>query len=106
MIEVKEILSMLSIGTLTKLKNKCEAYNSYCIDYKQVNAKLGVKTRQKDFAELLEIVMEIIALKQFESEQTQSAPNKSGENNNNVTSTMSESQSTQVESKKKEKKSK
>ena len=104
MVEISEILSFLSIGTLTKIKNKCEAYNTYCIDYKQVNAKYNVKTRQKDFLELQEMCTQMIALKQFESDQANCT--KSGENNNNVTSTMNESQSVPVESKKKEKKNK
>ena len=102
MIEINEILPILSIGTLTKIKNKCEYYISHTIEYKQVNTKYGVKTRAKDYAELLDLVVETIALKQFE-EQANST--KNGESNNNVTSTMSDSQITPVESKKKEKKS-
>lgn len=103
MIDIREILPILSIGTLTKIKNKCEAYNTYCIDYKQVNSKCGVRTRQKDYAELLEAVMSTIAMKQFEEQQANCT--KNGDlNNNNVTSTAGETQTTAVESKKKEKK--
>ena len=98
---ILDILSCLNISTLQRLKNKCESYITYCIDYKQVNAKYSVKTKQKDYLELLEQVNNAIAIKQLENDKiTNSA--SSGESN--ITSCMEKE--SQQESKKKEKKAK
>lgn len=95
-----DILSCMNTATLTKLKNKCESYITYCIDYKQVNAKYSIKTRQKDYMELLEQVNNAIAMKQLENDKNTNSA-KDGEN---ITSTMEKEN--QVESNNKEKKGK
>lgn len=96
---INEILSCLNILTLQRLKSKCEMYLTYCVDFKQVNGKYGVKTRQKDYAELLEMVNSIIILKQLESDKQANSANNS---ETNITSCMNSDN--QQESKKKEKK--
>ena len=95
-----DILNCLNLSTLQKIKNKCESYITYCIDYKQVNAKFSVKTKQKDYLELLEQVNNAIIVKQFETEKTEKA-NSASSGETNITSTMADNQ---VESNKKEKK--
>lgn len=100
----REILSMLSLPTLNRIKAKCESYLTYCTDYKQVNSRLSIKTRQRIYAELLEEVQSYIVIKQIESEKDNANSTKNGENNNNVTSTMENVPI--VESKQKEKKAK
>lgn len=82
-----EILSMLPITTLNKVKTRCEAYNTYCIDFKQINAKNGVKTQSKKYSELLEVVNSLLVLKQFETEKAITTNNNSADNTN-ITSTM------------------
>lgn len=98
---VNIILSCLNINTLQRLKNKCESYQTYCIDFKQINAKYSVKTKQKDFADLLEMVNTYIVIKQLESDKT---ANSSISGENNITSCMD--RDNQQESKTKEKKGK
>lgn len=101
----REILSMLSLPTLNRIKAKCESYLTYCTDYNQTNTRLSIKTRRKLYAELLEEVQSYIVVKQIESEKDNANSTKNGENyNNNVTSTMENVPI--VESKQKEKKAK
>lgn len=64
-----EIINMLSINTLLKLKKQCEAYTTYTVDFKQINYKNSIKTRQKVFAEILEQVNATLVFKQCETEK-------------------------------------
>lgn len=64
-----EIINMLSVSTLLKLKKQCEAYTTYSIDFKQVNYKNAVKNRQKVFLEILEQVNATLVFKQVEGEK-------------------------------------
>lgn len=78
-----ELINMLSIGTLLKLKNQCEKYITYTIDFKQVNNKNRIQARQKLFAEILEQVQATLVFKQVENEKANSA-----EKSENIKSTM------------------
>lgn len=64
-----EIINMLSVSTLLKLKKQCEAYTTYTVDFKQLNYKNSIKTRQKVFLEILEQVNATLIFKQCESEK-------------------------------------
>lgn len=91
------IISCLDDNTLNKIKRKCESYVTYTIDNKQLNNKNEIKTRQKDFLELLELVNAQLVFNQFE------LSTKNNSDNNNVKSTLNEPEKTDVkESKKKE----
>ena len=61
----KEILYILDLPTLLKIKEQCNRYITYAIDNKQVNSKYNVQTRTKLYAELLEEVNSQLVLKQF-----------------------------------------
>ena len=63
---ITEILYMLDETTLNKIKKKCEQYITYSIDNKQVNNKHDIKTRQKEYAQLLEQVCSVLVIKGFE----------------------------------------
>ena len=67
-----EIINMLSVSTLLKLKKQCEAYTTYTVDFKQLNYKNAIKTRQKVFLEILEQVNATLIFKQCESEKLES----------------------------------
>lgn len=64
-----EIINMLSVSVLLKIKKQCENYITYTIDFKQVNNKNAIKTRQKVFAEILEQVNTTLVFKQVENEK-------------------------------------
>lgn len=66
-----EIINMLSMPVLLKIKKQCEAYCTYTIDFKQVNTKNSIRTRQKVFAEILEQVQATLVFKQCEYEKTE-----------------------------------
>lgn len=95
----REILSCIDDNTLNKIKRKCEAYTTYTIDNKQLNKKQAIKTRQKEYLELLELINSQLVLNQFELCTKAQTPISE-----NITSTFNEVESTPVkESKKKEK---
>lgn len=64
-----EIINMLPKSTLLKLKNQCEKYLNYSVDFKQINNKNGIKARQKTFAEILEQVNATLVFKQCEESE-------------------------------------
>lgn len=90
---IEIVLTCLDDNTLNKIKRKCEAYTTYTIDNKQLNKKNEIKTRQKEFLELLELVNAQLVYNQFEL-----STKNIGEN---VKSTLNESKD--VEESKKEK---
>lgn len=100
-----ELINMLSIGTLLKLKNQCEKYITYTIDFKQVNNKNRIQARQKLFAEILEQVQATLVFKQVENEKINA---NSAEKSENIKSTMQpelvEGNTTKADKKKGEKK--
>lgn len=63
---INEILYMLDETTLNKIKKKCEMYLTYSIDNKQINNKHDIKTKQKEYAILLEQVCSVLVIKGFE----------------------------------------
>lgn len=89
-----ELINMLSKSVLLKLKKQCEAYCTYTIDFKQINNKNNVKTRQKVFADILEQVNATLVFKQVEDEKTEEE--KKEEKKPVVVSTMPEQQLPQV----------
>ena len=82
----KELVNMLSLTVLLRLKKQCEAYITYTIDYKQVNYKNQIKDRQKTFSELLEQINAAIVFKQVEFEKVK----EEKEEKSSVVSTMQE----------------
>ena len=97
---VREIINSLDDNTLNKIKRKCDSYITYTIDNKQLNSKQDIKTRQKEYLELLELINSQLVLNQFELCTKAQTPNSE-----NVISTFNEAESTPVkESKKKESK--
>lgn len=78
---IQNILNNLDIAQLLKIKSQCEMYITYTIDNKQVNNKNDIKTKQKEFAILLEMVESTLVYKRFEKVDTAAK----GEN---ITSTM------------------
>ena len=93
----REIVSALDDNTLNKILRKCEAYITYTIDNKQLNKKQDVKTRQKEYLELEQLIKSQLVLNQFEL-CTKSTVSEQ------ITSTFNEAESKPVkESKKKEK---
>jgi len=63
---VKNILYYCDIAQLLKIKNQCEMYITYTIDNKQLLKKHEIKTNQKDFMLLLEMVESALVFKRFE----------------------------------------
>lgn len=72
---VKEILYMLDIPTLLRIKEQCERYNTYAIDFKQVNSKYNIKTRAQQINELLEEVQFQLVLKGFQPKEPKNTNN-------------------------------
>ena len=100
---VKDILNVLDIPTLLKLKERCNAYITYSVDYKQINSKYNVQTRTKQFAELLEEVEAQLVLKGFNpKEQTNKNTNNAEQGTSIIKSSMENE--TEKKSRKKEKK--
>lgn len=64
---VQQILNNLDIATLMRIKTQCEMYITYTIDNKQINKKNEIKTKQKEFAILLEMVESTLVYKRFEN---------------------------------------
>lgn len=93
---INEIISCLDDNTLNKIKRKCESYITYTIDNKQLNIKNDIKTKQKEFLELLELVNAQLVFNQFE------LSTKNISDNNNVKSTLNEPEKTDVKESKKE----
>ena len=91
------VVQNLDDATLSKLVRKCTAYTTYTIDTKQLNAKNGIKTRQKEFLYLQELCVGQQALNQLEL----STKKEIGEN---ITSTFNEESKPVKELKKKENK--
>lgn len=108
-----ELINMLSMPVLLRIKKQCEQYITYSIDYKQVNNHNYIKNRQKLFAEILEQINATLVFKQCEfekikedeqkksdvvqstmnNEQINTAPiaiTKSEKNNNNAKKTKKE----------------
>ena len=98
---IREIINSLDDNTLNRIKRKSETYITYTIDNKQLNKKQDVKTRQKEYLELLELINSQLVMNQFELCTKAQTPTS---DNNNAKSTFDEAESTPVkESKKKEK---
>lgn len=93
----QEIISALDDSLLNKIKKKCDAYITYTIDNKQINKKQNVKTKQKEYLDLLEMINSQLIINQF-GLCTKSTVSEQ------ITSTFNEVESTPIkESKKKEK---
>lgn len=84
----KELINMLSLNVLLRLKKQCEAYTTYTIDYKQINRKNSIVDRQKVFAEILEQVNATLVFKQLEFEKIKEEDIQ--KKSDNVQSTMEE----------------
>lgn len=84
----KELINMLSLNVLLRLKKQCEAYTTYTIDYKQINRKNSIADRQKVFAEILEQVNATLVFKQLEFEKIKEEDIQ--KKSDNVQSTMEE----------------
>ena len=84
-----EIINMLSLPVLLRIKKQCEAYITYTIDFKQVNNVNYIKNRQKVFAEILEQVNSALVFKQAEFEKVKEEDPKKSETVQ-VQSTMNE----------------
>lgn len=74
-----EIINMLSLPVLLRIKKQCEAYITYTIDFKQVNNVNYIKNRQKVFAEILEQVNSALVFKQAEFEKVKEEDPKKSE---------------------------
>lgn len=84
---VKEILYVLDIPTLLRIKEQCQRYITYSVDYKQINSKYSVKTRANKFSELLEEVEAQLVLKNF-AQKEQNNTNNATMNSPNIKSSM------------------
>lgn len=74
-----EIINMLSLPVLLRIKKQCEAYITYTIDYKQINNVNYIKTKQKLFTEILEQVNSTLVFKQAEFEKVKEEDPKKSE---------------------------
>lgn len=84
---VKEILYVLDIPTLLRIKEQCQRYITYSVDYKQINSRYSVKTRANKFSELLEEVEAQLVLKNF-AQKEQNNTNNANMNSPNIKSSM------------------
>lgn len=92
------VVSCVDDNTLNKIVRKCEAYTTYTVDNKQLNKKQDVKTRQKEFLDLLEMCKAQLVYNSIELSTKQPI-------SENISSTFNDAESKPVkESKKKEKK--
>lgn len=98
----REILYILDIPTLLRIKEQCNRYITYSVDYKQINSKYGVQTRAKKFSELLEEVEALLVIKNFAQKEQNNNSNNATTNSPDIKSSM-EKQSTEKKSKKGEK---
>ena len=93
----KTIIENLDDNTLAKIKRKCESYQTYAIDNKQLNKKYYVSTQQKLFLELAELCKAQEIINAFE------LSTKENKISGSITSTFDEESKPVKESKKKEK---